>query len=387
MGQITETRITPQLTYQVQAFFRAALNMNDTQTVRKLLKHQREAIDIELTNQEGVLPIHLCAIEGNKPMISILLRAGADIDAIDRRGWTCLHAAVHTGNLELCQYLLRKGADPLVYSTKQELPVDLSNYSVITYLLVEVMQQKGQIGLARFHLSRAVAQQKYEVAQQQQEEQKNEVFKTNRRYSQPAVYRQHTSQQSSSILKRRPSQISETVSGNDETRCSWSSTVSDESETGSVRSSSSSSSTSSGLSVQFPTNTLFLNYVHENEHELLDQLLNEHKVGIINKLDRKGLSSIHWAAMHGFDECIRVLVKHGANVDIEDPNGWTALHAAVITEKTECVRQLLKCDSRIYAVTNSGETVFDMTNNQEIKSLLEGHVHSNLKMKLKNSTL
>ena len=81
MGQIIKTKITPQLNYQVQAFFRAALNMNDTQTVKKLLKHQREALDIEAANQDGVLPIHLCAIGGNKPMMSILLRAGADIDA------------------------------------------------------------------------------------------------------------------------------------------------------------------------------------------------------------------------------------------------------------------------------------------------------------------
>ena len=159
---------------------------------------------------------------------------------------------------------------------------------------------------------------------------------------------------------------------------------------------SSSSSSSSSLtrnhkrhSVQFSFNTLFLNHVHENEPELLDRLLFENyynnnptsqeqqqRVTILNKLDRKGLSALHWAAVNGHWRTVRVLITHGALADLVDPNGWTALHAAVITGQIECVRELLRCSANVYAVTNSGETVFDMTCDAVVRAVLEQHAES-----------
>ena len=352
MVKLITTRITPQMNHQLQAFFHAAVNMNDLNTVKRLIKHQNEAINIEATNSEGIAAIHKCAIEGNTKMISLLLHAGADVNAVDRRGWTCLHAAARSGNLKLCNYLLRKGANPMVYTANQELPIDLSMRSAVTYLLLEVMQLQGHMGLARHHLSRAVAQQKEE----------NESAHAQETNEEPQVL--------NSILKRRRSSGSSC--------CSWSSNSSSssissfssadsETETSSVRSSGS-------LSVQFSTNALFLSYIHENEHELLDVLLDQNRVSILNKLDRKGLSTLHWAAINGFHDCIRVLVKHGADVDIVDPNGWTPLHAAVITGKVECVKELLSCHADIYAVTKSGETMFDMSRDSEIQRLLESRM-------------
>jgi len=363
MVQLITARITPRMNRQVQAFFNAAVNMNDINTVKRLIKHQKEAIDIEATNNDGIAPVHKCAIEGNTKMISVLLRAGADINAVDHRGWTCLHAAARAGNLKLCKYLLRKGANPMLYTSNKELAIEFSTHSAVTYLLVEMIQLQGYIEVARYHLSRAMAQQKQEM--------ESELIQDTT----------DSPQTLNSILKRSRSK-SERWNGS--VRSSWSSASSassssyfssaaDDSEASS--SSSSSSSLPSGrLSVQFPTNTLFLNYIHENEHELLDALLDQNRVSILNKLDRKGLSTIHWAAINGFHDCIRVLVKHGADVDIVDPNGWTPLHASVITGNIECVKELLSCSARVDAVTNNGESVFDMTTDREIQHLLERRI-------------
>ena len=381
-----ETSMTRELNYQVQAFFQSALSINDVQTVKRLLKHHKEVIDVNAsTSQQGITPLHRCVFKRNKPMMSVLLRAGANINTVDRNGWSCLHTAVRSGNYQVCEYLLRKGADPMAYTLNRELPVDLSTFSPITFLLVDVMQEKGHDALARYHLSRAVAQQRREVEQEQMKDDELESDEDN-------VFH-HSSQTLNSILKRRSSKSKPSSSASStSSRCSWSSTssatsASDESEaeTSSVHSSTSSSST--GLSVQFSTNTLFLNYVHENEYELLDMLLEDNKISILNKLDRKGLSTIHWASINGFHECVRVLAKHGANVDIVDPNGWTPLHAAVITGNIKCVEKLLCFNPSVYAVTNSGETVFDMTDDMEIRKLLVNHVDDSMTTDMRKSIL
>lgn len=452
---------------RMQSFFVRAVMLNDTATVKRLLKHHKDSIDLEdvvvVGSANGSKPIHLCVLPSiNNPghqddqqgqhrstMLSVLLRAGADVNSLDGRGWSCLHAAAHSGNFHLTRYLIRKGADVMCYTSQEKkLPVHFSiNYNV-TYLLVEAMQQQGHVELSQIHLARAVTQQH----QQQQKSNEEDDFYHQKQIetNSTTTPRKHTS----SILKRPAGAIKKTddqssrrslwvssswssfssttssssssssLSGSDgeldcglwdddhEVECTRSSSslqngrlsslssVSSSSGLSSISSlrssvsssnnnnrnsciSSTSSTASNGSStsrqsVQFSSNTLFLNYVHENEHELLDGLLQHNNVTIINKLDRKGLSTIHWASINGNPESIRVLVKHGADVDLVDPNGWTALHAAVITGQIQCIRQLLACEANLYAMTNSGETVFDMTSDGEIRAVLEQYSESRL---------
>ena len=140
--QVIETRFTPQLNNQVQKFFRASVNMNDIRTVRRLLKYQRDFLDVNAKDYDGTTPLHWCALHGYKRMMSLLLKEGADIRVIDNNGLTCLHVGVQANDFQLCEYLLKKGVDPMKRTFRDELAVDLSNQSSITYLLVQHMQQK-----------------------------------------------------------------------------------------------------------------------------------------------------------------------------------------------------------------------------------------------------
>lgn len=41
-----------------------------------------------------------------------------------------------------------------------------------------------------------------------------------------------------------------------------------------------------------------------------------------------GLAALHEAVLSGNLECVKLLVKHGANIQQRDETGWTALHIA-----------------------------------------------------------
>ena len=122
-----------------------------------------------------------------------------------------------------------------------------------------------------------------------------------------------------------------------------------------------------------------MNYVQENEYIKLSKLLEEiEDISIINTLDRKGLSAVHWASIKGFPECIDVLESFGADIDITDPFGWTPLHAAVATNNKSCVQKLLKLNADLYALTKDGESVFDWTPTDDILHILRENIRGHI---------
>ena len=62
----------------------------------------------------------------------------------------------------------------------------------------------------------------------------------------------------------------------------------------------------------------------------------------VEAVDESGFSALRIAAMHGYLECIEVLLSHGAEVDAEDSEGNTALHYAMMTGHLSCVQRLLR---------------------------------------------
>ena len=49
---------------------------------------------------------------------------------------------------------------------------------------------------------------------------------------------------------------------------------------------------------------------------------------------------LHEAAMEGHTEAVKLLIDHGADIDIKDDNGRTALHYASLHEHTETIQLL-----------------------------------------------
>ena len=67
-----------------------------------------KATDVDLSNKYGETPLMIASIEGNLPVVKMLIKQrNARIDHI---GWTPLHYASAKGQLEVAQYLISNGA-------------------------------------------------------------------------------------------------------------------------------------------------------------------------------------------------------------------------------------------------------------------------------------
>lgn len=67
-----------------------------------------KSTDVDISNNFGETPLMIASIEGNLPLVKILvLQNKAQIDHI---GWTPLHYACAKGQLEIAQFLLANGA-------------------------------------------------------------------------------------------------------------------------------------------------------------------------------------------------------------------------------------------------------------------------------------
>jgi ankyrin repeat protein len=53
--------------------------------------------DVEATDEEGWVALHIAALNGQLAAVELLLKKGADIEATDLDGWTALHFAASNG--------------------------------------------------------------------------------------------------------------------------------------------------------------------------------------------------------------------------------------------------------------------------------------------------
>lgn len=91
---------------------------------------------------------------------------------------------------------------------------------------------------------------------------------------------------------------------------------------------------------------------------------------IIDKLDEVGLASIHWAADRGHVNIIELLLKNGANIDLQDVDGQTPLHYAASCGHLNCVKFLLKKGARKDILDIEGKDPYNSATDNEIKDLL-----------------
>lgn len=420
-------------TYTLQCFFRSAVCQNDVTTVKGLIQHHRDGIDLDAWNKDGLSPIHQCCIDGNKKLMSVLLKGDANINVADPKGWTSLHTAAAIGNYDLTKYLIRNGADILLETMNREIPIDLSLNISIVLLLGTEMKAQGYVGEAEHYLSKVETYKKTQALKRnvimnlekemfksnlvqsnsseddlkeiKQKPRRKSIQKKDKRYrSVPNML----SRKSQKVNKRNSlpastEEYEETMYPTSILKKSYSydsSSSASSSRRSSPCSSRPTSCTSSSSddgdlddsdnikftilkrqhSVQFDTETLFMNYVQENEYIKLSKLLdNIEDISIINNLDRKGLSAVHWAAIKGYSECLEVLYKLGADINIHDPFGWSPLHAAVATKNIKCVSKLLEFNADVYALTKDGESVFDWSPEDEILVMLKNYISEHMR--------
>ncbi|CAH8872601.1 unnamed protein product [Trichobilharzia szidati] len=107
------------------------------------------------------------------------------------------------------------------------------------------------------------------------------------------------------------------------------------------------------------------------ECEMLTDMEALYKAGAdLDMLDPQGASMLHIAAANGYEEVTLFLLKRGAKIDLMDRDGWQAIHIAACWCQLEVVELLVNFGADIMAETKSGETVFDICEDLEMKSRL-----------------
>ncbi|EKD83398.1 MAG: ankyrin [uncultured bacterium] len=91
----------------------------------------------------------------------------------------------------------------------------------------------------------------------------------------------------------------------------------------------------------------------------------------VNRTDKSGVSSLHYASMSGHSDVVSLLLKHGANPDLPTTadvlKKWTPLHCAVKGGKSEIVAMLLAGGGDPHLKNGEGVSPLEMAkaNNSE----------------------
>ena len=81
--------------------------------------------------------------------------------------------------------------------------------------------------------------------------------------------------------------------------------------------------------VRFPDEVVFQESVKEPDNETVVRLLRRVSADIhVDRINSAGMTALHQAVLDDNLPLVRILVEHGADVNIADVDSWTPLHAA-----------------------------------------------------------
>jgi len=60
----------------------------------------------------------------------------------------------------------------------------------------------------------------------------------------------------------------------------------------------------------------------------------------------------------GYDDIVKLLKQYGAEVNVQDDDGMTALHKAVVEQRRATVKLLLEFGSNINIMDKQGRTIY-----------------------------
>jgi len=85
----------------------------------------------------------------------------------------------------------------------------------------------------------------------------------------------------------------------------------------------------------------FSHMIRDGDIELVQALLLYNNGADINIQDKQGWTPLHWAARYGREATVELLLDKGADINIQDKQGWTPLHWAAYNGHEAIVQLLL----------------------------------------------
>ncbi|XP_038835091.1 protein phosphatase 1 regulatory subunit 27-like [Salvelinus namaycush] len=127
-------------------------------------------------------------------------------------------------------------------------------------------------------------------------------------------------------------------------------------------------------SVHFPNDIVFQDYVRQGELDRIGLFIRKRRVSL-ETIYHSGMAAIHEAVLSGNLECVKLLVKHGADIHQRDEEGWTPLHMACSDGFPDIAKYLLSVGADPQAENECGETPADLidpecTGVRELQGLL-----------------
>ena len=102
----------------LQKSLNMAASNGDVARIRKLVGGRAKAfVDVNMTDEEGTVPLIYASCFGHNEVVAALLDAGANVDKQDRNQWSALMWAMTNRHKTIAKQLLDHGANPDIKST------------------------------------------------------------------------------------------------------------------------------------------------------------------------------------------------------------------------------------------------------------------------------
>ncbi|NXH56697.1 PPR27 phosphatase, partial [Rhabdornis inornatus] len=111
--------------------------------------------------------------------------------------------------------------------------------------------------------------------------------------------------------------------------------------------------------VHFPNDVVFQDHIKQGDLEQVGRFIRARKV-TLDTIYPSGMAALHEAVLTGNLECVKLLVKYGADIHQRDENGWTPLHMACSDGYADIARYLLSLGASLEATTDDGEKPSDL---------------------------
>ncbi|KAG8430819.1 hypothetical protein GDO86_019964, partial [Hymenochirus boettgeri] len=90
-----------------------------------------------------------------------------------------------------------------------------------------------------------------------------------------------------------------------------------------------------------------------------------------NLSNEDGLKALHQCCIDNFEDLLKLLLSHGADVNVTDNELWTPLHAAATCGHTNLVRILIQHGADLLAVNADGNMVYDLCEDEATLDVIE----------------